>query len=554
MIHLKKYKKLGIISLLIFFCFGIISLYLGQDYNWDLVNYHYYDAYAFLNNRIGYDFAPAQIQTFHNPTLYIPVYWLIKFFPPRAVGFILGGIQGLNIVIVYYLSLFILGKAKRIRNHTLLLFLVVIACASSPIFLSEIGTTMGDNVLSLFILLSLLLIFRAISKSEMSCGMLLVAGILMGCSMGLKLTNISYVIGAIGALAILSIGPNFFIILMCFGIGILSGFLISGGYWMWILSTYYDSPFFPYYNSYFKSKYFAEINSIDMRWYPKSILHALSYPFLWAKGEHPSLEIPFRDIRWAIAVALSAIIWVLGLSACFGKSGGKGRLSQLVIKPDLNQYPLIFIILFTPISFIVWLVMFGYSRYLIPLDLLCPLYILCLCDFVPRLFAYLGFSNLSVVRIFPRFMQVMLPAMLICMILMVRVPSWGRTLWRETWFGPIKSSKEFKSNSIVLMFSSEPTSYIIPNLPSSLRFVRVHGNLFSDRKLIEKTKLQEQLKQMLVIEGAEYYSLSPLQSPPTFTELEEIGFSGGENDCEFLYPYNQTLRLCRLSKVQIDIP
>ena len=32
--------------------FGCISIYLGKDTSWDFLNYHWYDAYAFLHHRI----------------------------------------------------------------------------------------------------------------------------------------------------------------------------------------------------------------------------------------------------------------------------------------------------------------------------------------------------------------------------------------------------------------------------------------------------------------------------------------------------------------------
>ena len=35
-------------------CYGLIALALGQDANWDLRNYHWYNPYAFLNGKIGF--------------------------------------------------------------------------------------------------------------------------------------------------------------------------------------------------------------------------------------------------------------------------------------------------------------------------------------------------------------------------------------------------------------------------------------------------------------------------------------------------------------------
>src|SRR6266571_3367462 len=54
------------------------SLLLGQDANWDLQNYHYYNPWAWWHGRtFTKDLAAAQIQTFHNPLLDLPFYWMV---------------------------------------------------------------------------------------------------------------------------------------------------------------------------------------------------------------------------------------------------------------------------------------------------------------------------------------------------------------------------------------------------------------------------------------------------------------------------------------------
>jgi hypothetical protein len=49
--------------------FGLASMLLGQDSNWDLRNYHLYNGYAVVNGRVGFDPAPAAFQTYSNPAL-----------------------------------------------------------------------------------------------------------------------------------------------------------------------------------------------------------------------------------------------------------------------------------------------------------------------------------------------------------------------------------------------------------------------------------------------------------------------------------------------------
>src|SRR5258706_8592967 len=75
---------------------GAASIGARQDANWDLKNYHYYNAYAFLNGRIAWDVAPAQLQSYHNPLLDLPFYWMANAWPSaRAVAFAMGAWTGI---------------------------------------------------------------------------------------------------------------------------------------------------------------------------------------------------------------------------------------------------------------------------------------------------------------------------------------------------------------------------------------------------------------------------------------------------------------------------
>jgi len=67
--------------------FGVWSLALGQDANWDLRNYHWYNPYALLHWRFDQDMAPASIQSYLSPLFDIPWYLLAQIATARVVGF-----------------------------------------------------------------------------------------------------------------------------------------------------------------------------------------------------------------------------------------------------------------------------------------------------------------------------------------------------------------------------------------------------------------------------------------------------------------------------------
>ena len=75
---------------------GLLSLHMGKSMAWDLLHYHYYNGYAFLNDRLNFDILPAVFHTFLNPALDVAFYAAVETLPPRAVGFGLGAIHGVE--------------------------------------------------------------------------------------------------------------------------------------------------------------------------------------------------------------------------------------------------------------------------------------------------------------------------------------------------------------------------------------------------------------------------------------------------------------------------
>src|SRR6201996_4670806 len=82
------------------FAFGLLAIHLGQDANWDLRNYHFYNAYAFLNDRYAQDLLPSQTPYFYNPLLDVPFFLIATHAPARVAGFALGFVQGLNFILL----------------------------------------------------------------------------------------------------------------------------------------------------------------------------------------------------------------------------------------------------------------------------------------------------------------------------------------------------------------------------------------------------------------------------------------------------------------------
>lgn len=210
--------------LLFAFGCGIAALLLGQDANWDLRNYHLYIPYAFIEGRIDWDAAPAQVANFYNPLLYVPFYYAVMILPPKVFGFAVGFIQGLNGLMIGGISLRLMRRSEN-PPHRITLFLLVLLGLTGAGFISEIGTSFADTILSLMVLGSLWLNLICIDKqrdgeTRLAWKLLILSGFLMGLTAGLKQPMVIYAVG---------LCVSFLIAAKRFSQGISMAFLWAGG-------------------------------------------------------------------------------------------------------------------------------------------------------------------------------------------------------------------------------------------------------------------------------------------------------------------------------------
>lgn len=177
------------------FLFGLMAVIRGQDRNIDLLNYHYYNGYAFLNDRLSIDFAVAGFPTYFNPLLDVAYYLAIQVLPAWGVGFLLGVLHGATFTLLLQIFQRVPSFSdEAVPGYTrLFLALTGVSCTS---FLVGLGTSMGDTSTTPFVLASILLILKsdvisgALSKN--SFNLLLLSGLIIGIGVGLKLTNAPY--------------------------------------------------------------------------------------------------------------------------------------------------------------------------------------------------------------------------------------------------------------------------------------------------------------------------------------------------------------------------
>jgi hypothetical protein len=438
---------------------GLISISFGKKITWDLLSYHYYNGYAFLNGRLGFDIAPVGIQTYLNPVVDILFYSSAQYFSPKRIQFILGAVQGFNLSLLFL----IFWEVTNIHDwkiKTVLGMVLVSASFLAPGYLLELGSTGYDNIISIFVLLSILLLINIndqlagnkLRSAIISAGL---AGLLLGVGTGIKLYLTIYAISILFVwLFFIDGAKNKIIVISIIGILFILGVLISGGFWFSTLWLNFKNPIFPFYNNIFKSNYISpEWQFIYYEPYiPDTLWQYLTWPLIFSRNSKHVVENSFVDIRFGLTYL---IILIAALRIVLVKTKNNNQL----IEPKKATILFFFFIA----SFTIWMSMFSYYRFLIVLEILIPMIILILLD---------KLSDANETRIVAGLVVVV-------SIILTFNPdpsSIKGGKWDDRFFKIDSSSFPSAENTIIIFLGRSPMGYIIPEAPPQIRFVRPDWN------------------------------------------------------------------------------
>ncbi len=352
---IEQLKKLIIYSILM--CTGIfLSIYMKNENVWDFANYHYYNAFAFLNDRSTLDTVPATINTFFNPIIDIPLYFYIEYFNdyPNIIFALQGIWCGLFLLILYKICiLFFENNTNGMRQSLLVVLLTVTGQAT----LKQIGSSANEITVSFFILWGFYILFKMIKfPSEQALTKFLLAGFIMGIGLGLKQTVVIYCVASGLTLIICYQYLNKpFKSIFFFALGGLISYLIINGYFMYQYWVLYGNPFFPFFNGIFNSPYFFDFNYRDAKFIP-SALEFFIFPFTWNINPYAIAEMPYYDIRLTLYYVLLISIFI------------KLILNKKFIHFYTQKKLLTIVYIFTCLSFLIWMGLFSIMRYTIIIE------------------------------------------------------------------------------------------------------------------------------------------------------------------------------------------
>ncbi|WP_109478141.1 glycosyltransferase 87 family protein [Paraburkholderia sp. C35] len=372
-VDLRSRRAMTVACVIVPLLFGLYSLMLGADANWDLYNYHLYNPFAWLHGKLQTDLAPAGMQTYFNPLLDSALYLLNTHLPSRVVGFLLGVLHGSTFVLIVAIARQVWPATSDDERYRLPVLIAAAGCLTAN-FLSGLGNSMGDDTTALLVLGGLLIALsnwqrlgeftaRAVAAS-------IASGLLVGFATGLKLTNALFAVAL--CVSLLSYPGALTVrvrIAFLFGVGVLLGMATTTGFWMLHLWQQFGNPLYPQFGKFFPNPLTIPAAQADTRWLPRNLAETLLWPFIIAADSKRVGETPIRQIIWPI-VYVVFVWWALVRATVRFKPQARAAL-----EPKQR-----FVVLFVVLGFVVWMKLFSIYRYIVPIEMLAPMVLVLLLD------------------------------------------------------------------------------------------------------------------------------------------------------------------------------
>ncbi|MFO1312154.1 MAG: hypothetical protein U1F41_08840 [Burkholderiales bacterium] len=441
---------------------GSVAILRGQDANWDLQNYHYYNPWAWWNGRIfERDIAAAQLQTFHNPLLDLPFFAMVQWnWPPRVIAFVLAIPAAIAAFFLAKLLPLLFGDLPGDERK------VAVGCAfaigvTSAMGVATLGTTMNEWPGAALVVAALWLVVRDLVRGDagdVAPRHAAIAGLLVGVGTGGKLTVAVFALGLFVALAARTPhGPRgargSVREALVFALGAAAGIAIAMGPWAYGLTTHYGSPVFPYFNDWIRSPWWDAAPVFHRVYGPHTLEGWLLFPFhLVGPGEHFVTEVPYRDGRFPVAWGLAIFAGAAWLAFRIGKrpvpEAPRGVRAAWRVTA-----------LFIAVSFVAWTALHSVYRYIVALDLLMGAVIVTLLARLVR----------------PGYLPAIAIVAAVALIATTRAGDWWHVKFGDKWFEV--RTPPLRQNALVMLTTDAPIAYLLPMLPPDARHLGVRNTV-----------------------------------------------------------------------------
>jgi Glycosyltransferase family 87 len=473
---------------------GLLSVAMGPDNNWDLRYYHLYAPWAYLHGRYLYDIAPAESQSFLNPTADLLFYSLVSSWlneSPRLIAFIMGAIHGINAALIVGIA-FHLIRPLHYGERSLLRAAAILMGASGAGVISLLGTTTNDLVNSIFVLAALLCLLRVADPvgERRPWSPLAWPGALLGVAVGLKYTAAIFAPG-LGLIALfIAVRRKTLGGLIAFVGASGLAFVLVAGHHLATLWHSFGNPVFPLFNDLLDSTY-HDAASIDTRFAAHDLGRLLGFPFYWMKTNvYLVSELPLRDWRGGIAYLMTAA----ALSLCFSQllRRAPARLPRIA-----ETRGLALVSAFVAVSYLVWAAVFGIYRYAVVLEMLTGVLTMASLIYLCK----------------QRRLRVMTALGVLAVVMTTTVyPDWGHGAHPSAGIRPAAYGERYVDvrvpplppHSLVLIATEAPVAYFIPYAEPTARYLGIDNSFL---RLSQRNELVTNIRRLVRAPGTEKFVL-----------------------------------------------
>lgn len=475
---------------------GAFSLRQGKDANWDLQNYHFYNAWAWLHGQRAYrfDIAAAQLQTYHNPLFDLPFYWMVDAgWDPKVIAVALAVPAGIGAFFVIQLVR-LLFRDLPLGERIVADAAAIVLGLTSAISLGVLGTTMNEWPGAALTMASLYIVVRALAHSPqaaLSRGVLIGAGLLCGLATGAKFTFGVFAVGLCAAIFWRTLlQPAYwrraFVEAFIFGLAVLAGTAATAGPWMWALWTQFQNPIFPYGNIWIKSPWWGQYEALGRAFGPHSFGEWLMFPFmLTSPPEFYVAEVSYVDARVPVLYGLTLLAGAAWLAQ---RASAWMRRPRGAVPMEFRSTELWRVLgIFWAVSFLLWTAQYSIYRYLVPLHLLTGALLVGLLRHVVR----------------PAFATVATVMLAVGLVATTKIPDWWRIHLGPKWFDV--ALPPIEKDALVLLTTDGPMSYILPFFPADAQFLGINNNISDARR---KTLMEDAIRRTIREHKGPMYSLT----------------------------------------------
>jgi len=342
----------------------VTNYLLGKDLPSDTLGYHIYAGFNAVHDRFAQDYFPAGPQSYFNPYIHVPLYYLINtHLSSLEISSILTVVHSVMLWLTYELAVAVCPSDDKSRR--LIFGLCGIAFALvNPILLQQIGSTFADITTGELVLAGWLLL--AIAVRAPSTARVIGAGLLCGLATGFKLTNAVHAISGFAVLIMLPLTLRERLRHgLAYGFSMILGFAIIAAPWCYRLAQRFGNPLFPLMNDVFRSPEFTTESVRAARFIPATITEALWRPFAMIDPVtmvHEELRAP--DGRYAVLLIL-----VGGLFYRWLWQRPAASSSPRVMSPDAAAARTLTALgCGLAVDWVAWLIGSGNSRYFLPMS------------------------------------------------------------------------------------------------------------------------------------------------------------------------------------------